>query len=363
MADPSRGTDVAGRVGTRGVTGGRPTPAQRGTATAAAPPTPTPVTAPRTVVPDDGFGPILPITRLDAAQRDPTWVERGITGDALSSKKPYLHTLTYDDGATLAIPLELMSYRRLQGPTVTFFRRHLVTGRVVPFQASQTAPTAKRPELKGLPALLALQLSVPPRFDPALSPFIIQLLDQAQWLYLGRGMLEVFQLQLMNPVIGGFRPRLIGTAGRGLARAGGLTALQLEARGLAQIARARTGKVVVNLCGSGEVPGAINVNSMVSQQAKGVPNLLKVGAERVGELFPAGTVDKVVANNVILGQVDWMLALSGSAKILRSGGTVAIAPFAAQYAEHVALIEKALIAAGFRNLGRELGYIVTAVRP
>jgi hypothetical protein len=195
-----------------------------------------------------------------------------------------------------------------------------------------------------------------------LTPVIIAYLDQAQWLYLGRGMLEVLKLQLLNPLMGGGGWRIAGTAGRGAAGAGGLSALQLEARALIRAARAGEGRVVVNLGGTGEVAGAINVNPLLDQQVIGVPNLLKTTAEKVAEAIPAASVDAVVSNNVVFGQIHWVATARGCFSILRNGGSVSIAPYAGQIESHIVEIVQALRAAGFDKI-TNLKSLVTAVKP
>jgi ABC-type amino acid transport substrate-binding protein len=125
----------------------------------------------------------------------------------------------------------------------------------------------------------------------------------------------------------------------------------------------RHGKVVVNLGGTGEVANAINVNPLAAQQVKDVPNLVRDGAEDVGSLFKAGTVDNVVANDIVAGTVNWSKAAGGSFRILKSGGQVSIAPYAGGLAPHLAEIQSALRAAGFKEVRVELGRLVTAVKP
>lgn len=121
--------------------------------------------------------------------------------------------------------------------------------------------------------------------------------------------------------------------------------------------------VTVNLAGAGEVADAINVNKAIDQGVKNIPNLIKRGAEEVEAIFEAGTVDKVVSNDVVYGQVNWAAAAKGSFTILKSGGKISIAPFAGGLAAHLAEISEALRAAGFINVTIQAGRFVTAVKP
>jgi len=150
---------------------------------------------------------------------------------------------------------------------------------------------------------------------------------------------------------------------RPAAAAGELATLRETARVLVDQARRTSGRVVVNLAGAGEVEGAINLNNLTAQQVSNIPNLVRAGAERVGEIFQAQSVDSVVANDVVFGQVNWAATARGCFAIMRSGGRVSIAPFAGQLAEHLQTITEALRAAGFREVAIQAGRFVTAVRP
>lgn len=122
-------------------------------------------------------------------------------------------------------------------------------------------------------------------------------------------------------------------------------------------------KVVVNLGGTGEVADAINVNPLKDQAVKGVPNLVKGTAEQVGTLFKSGSVDSIVSNNIVRGQLNWGPAAKGAFTALKSGGTISIAPYAGDIAPHLAEIQVALQGAGFKNITVAAGQIVTAVKP
>jgi hypothetical protein len=142
------------------------------------------------------------------------------------------------------------------------------------------------------------------------------------------------------------------------------SALSVAAKGLVAHCRQTTGRVIVNLAGAGEVPGAINVNNLAAQQIEGVPNLLRATVERIGDLFAKGSVDAVVSNNVVHGTVDWATTAAGCFKILRPRGQVSIAPYVAgNLTEHLDDIVAAFRAAGFREVAVVAGRFVTAVRP
>jgi peptidoglycan hydrolase-like protein with peptidoglycan-binding domain len=159
----------------------------------------------------------------------------------------------------------------------------------------------------------------------------------------------------------GLRYMPVAAEASGPAAAAELQALRQTARTLLRAQPA--GREVVNLAGTGEVPGAINVNPLIDQQVVDVPNLIRSGAEKVGEIFPRASVGRIVSNDVVFGQVNWVPTARGCFDILRPGGTVSIAPFGGQLAEHLGAITAALRNAGFRNVAIEAGHIVTAVRP
>ncbi|MCI0365943.1 MAG: hypothetical protein L0219_18945 [Phycisphaerales bacterium] len=156
---------------------------------------------------------------------------------------------------------------------------------------------------------------------------------------------------------------------------GALAELRLTARALIDEVRRGGGRVVVNLGGVGEFQGAINVNNMTTGRTlANIPRLVRANAELVGEIFPARSVDSVVSNDIVFGQVNWPLAARGCSTILKSGGRVTIAPFVGLLAEHLQVIVDALRAAGFRDVvvlssrgvrgvAAEAGQFVTAIRP
>jgi hypothetical protein len=120
--------------------------------------------------------------------------------------------------------------------------------------------------------------------------------------------------------------------------------------------------VKVNLGGTGEQPNCINVNPLLDEQVRDVPMLIFERAENIGTIFPQGSVDRIISNNIVYGTVNWSEAAAGSFKALKPGGTISIAPFAGNLAEHAAEIESALKAAGFRNVVNQ-GHLIEAIKP
>jgi hypothetical protein len=161
--------------------------------------------------------------------------------------------------------------------------------------------------------------------------------------------------------LAGLRYLPVATEAAAPAAAGDLAALRQTAQTLLRSQPA--GRAVVNLAGTGDVAGAINVNPLTAQQVTNIPNLIRSGAEAVGEIFPRASVDRIVSNDVVFGQVNWVPTARGCFTILRPGGTVSIAPYAGQLAEQLEAVATALRSAGFRDVAIQAGRFVTAVRP
>ena len=145
---------------------------------------------------------IISFPSIEAAQRDAMWVDTGILNYDLSTSTPYTFTVLYEDGGVLRIPLGVMWFEPMgsSGGTVFLVRRHKDSGRLVPFQSLQNDPRLRDPQLQTLPAAVAFQRAVPPRFDTRLTPSIVAFLNEAQMIYMATGFLQVLELHLLNPL-------------------------------------------------------------------------------------------------------------------------------------------------------------------
>jgi len=143
---------------------------------------------------------------LYAAQSDRAWVERDVLNYDLTTSPPYTFTVLYTDGAILSIPLTAMSFASIPAneASVLLFRRHKSTGRLIPFQTTQSDSRLRDPSVMSLPAGQGFARTVPPRFDPHLTPRLMAMVNEAQMIYMATGFLRVFELQLMNPVAFGW---------------------------------------------------------------------------------------------------------------------------------------------------------------
>ncbi len=141
-------------------------------------------------------------TSPSAAQADPMWVENDILNYFLSDKEPWTFTILYGDGTALMLPLTAMWFGPIGGGggTITLFRRHKHSGRIIPFQASQSDPKLKDPKLKGMSIQQALPLIATPRFDTKLTPTLLAYVNEAQMIFMAIGFLKVAQLSLANPL-------------------------------------------------------------------------------------------------------------------------------------------------------------------
>ncbi len=149
---------------------------------------------------------IVSFPSIDAAQRDPMWVDTGILNYDLSTSTPPTFTVLYQDGGVLSIPLGVMWFESMGSGAGTVFmvRRHTDSGRLVPFQAAQNDPRLRDAQLRTLPGPIALQRAVPLRFDTRLTPSIIAFLNETQTIYMATGFLRVFELHLLNPLAFGW---------------------------------------------------------------------------------------------------------------------------------------------------------------
>jgi len=154
---------------------------------------------------DKEFGPAVSMGRLAELRTDPLWVESGIFNYFMESLKSPEIILVYEDGNILRIPLRFVHNKPLDasGGTVTMFRRHRTTGRLVPFAITQ-ADLFKAGELReGQPASQVLGELVPPRFDPSLTPMIPGIVDAELLRHAAIGILEVAKLQVGGALVRG----------------------------------------------------------------------------------------------------------------------------------------------------------------
>jgi hypothetical protein len=138
---------------------------------------------------------------------------------------------------------------------------------------------------------------------------------------------------------------------------------QARARTLAKEAQAKGGPVVANIGGAGaphEYPGAINVNNMAVPR-KNIPNLVVADGSDVGELFEAGSLDRIEAFRIPSGAIDWNRAAPGSFRALKSGGRFEFAFYGPSPDAEIA--EAALRAAGFDRVSVQSKVLITAVKP
>ncbi len=159
-----------------------------------------------------------------------------------------------------------------------------------------------------------------------------------------------------------------GTAARALKRKGltGMAAKStagntlLRKQGMAELAKARSrgGPVVVNIGGKGEAKGAINVNPNVSSVEKNPkwPNWINAGGEDLAQVFPAGSVDKVMSSK-LPGGMNWTAIVKAAKTVLKPKGVVELNQLGP-----VQPIVDALRKAGFSNIKVIGNSLVTAVK-
>jgi hypothetical protein len=145
----------------------------------------------------------LAAQRIEEAQADLAFVDNEIVDSILGTEPPFTFTLLYRDGQRLDIPLSNVFSERLSGATITTMRKHAASGRIVPFQASQGDPSLRDPSLSGLAPEEAFSRVLKPRFDPALTPNIVTLVNMAQSIFLAKGLLKLIFWRLGPPLARG----------------------------------------------------------------------------------------------------------------------------------------------------------------
>jgi hypothetical protein len=121
--------------------------------------------------------------------------------------------------------------------------------------------------------------------------------------------------------------------------------------------------VIVNIGGAGarhEPQNAINLNNQAVAR-KDIPNLVEADGAQIGELFPAGKVDRVEGHNMAPGVVDWTRGAPGAYKVLKPGGKFSYAYRGANSDAKVLASE--LEKAGFTDVKNIADVLVTATKP
>jgi len=131
---------------------------------------------------------------------------------------------------------------------------------------------------------------------------------------------------------------------------GRLVEARSAARRLLTARRAAGTRVVVNIGGTGETAGAINLNPNVVAARSTIPEQVPAAAEDLGELFPAGSIDEITSNNLPPNTLDWERVLPGAHRTLKPGGRINIRFRGGQGATDGPMIERQLERLGFREI-------------
>ena len=151
------------------------------------------------------FDPISSITSIEEAQADPLWVEKGIFNYFMESLKSPEIILIYEDGNIIRIPIKFVKGNPLGADSgrVIMFRRHQMTGRLVPFAISQADLKKAVPTKAEHEYTQVLEEIVPPRFDPSLTPMIPRIVNEELWRLAAIEMLKVARLQVGGALLRG----------------------------------------------------------------------------------------------------------------------------------------------------------------
>lgn len=143
----------------------------------------------RFLLDDADFQPPEPPMSMAEARADSHWVETDIVDYAVSTAAPFIFTLLYADGSMLEIPLEKMSFQGVGAASLTTFRRHRSSGRLIPCRIAQAALRNVPPAIARQTTAATMHTLIPARFDPDVTPLIIAYLNEAQAMQLSMALL------------------------------------------------------------------------------------------------------------------------------------------------------------------------------
>ena len=135
---------------------------------------------------------------------------------------------------------------------------------------------------------------------------------------------------------------------------------ELEAREVVIEFRSSGKRVMVNIGGTGEVEGAINLNPNLVAPRKNIPNLIKRPAEDVGDIFEGNSVDEIVSNRLPPNTIDWTKVLPGAQRVLRAGGSITIR--FQGIGQDAAVILQLFKDLGFKNIQNFQGAALSAIK-
>lgn len=148
-----------------------------------------------------------------------------------------------------------------------------------------------------------------------------------------------------------------------MAGADALAAARSAARRLLAARQAAGTRVVVNVGGTGEVAGAINLNPNVVAARSSIPEHVGAAAEDMGQIFPRASIDEITSNNLPPNTLDWNRILPGAHETLKPGGRIVIRFRGGQGATDGPIIVGKLEELGFRNVRNWAdGAVVEAIR-
>lgn len=163
-------------------------------------------------------------------------------------------------------------------------------------------------------------------------------------------MLGLYGSLIFSVIKGGIKTLIVRSTIRRSAAKGLKSASGEE---MAAQLRRKGEKVVVNLGGTGEVNGALNLNPNIVAPRIGIPNLIQRPGEEIGQIFKRNTVDAIVSNRLPPNTIDWIRLLSGAKEALKPGGSITIA--FQGVGDDAAIILEQFRKLGFREIEDVLG--------
>jgi hypothetical protein len=116
----------------------------------------------------------------------------------------------------------------------------------------------------------------------------------------------------------------------------------------------------IDIGGKGSNVDYINLNPLYDGPHSGIPNLVQAPGESMAELFPAGSIEEIVSENLVAVEVgiDWNQIARAAFRVMKSGASISLHAFS----QETSPIVDALREAGFKNI-TIFSSLVSGVKP
>ena len=237
---------------------------------------------------------------------DPDYIDNVVQGQYDLPNEQY--SVKHLDGNWIKLSLDdiLVGQLPREGATMYTYYRDLRTKKVMPnIWDKQTAPNI---------SAMALELK-----EAREQSLLFQQAMEAGIVILGLMLLSLGALKSM----GGSRPPSGRPPASGRRWQLARPANSQLARGMVSRIRTAGQRVVVNIGGEGEVPGAINLN-VARRLNHPIENFIEDDAANIGEIFENASLDQVTSNQLPPNTLNWGRIIPGVQRTLRPGGRLVI---------------------------------------